>query len=146
MVATFLEYVYWIRRVSIMLLCHLVCDRFQVKSLRMNKGIFWIFSVKNLILTNFNHYSPIFFWGGDFWGFWTLFWMFKFFYLNFFFVMQCSEIYCPFFWHPITLKLSSIIKNISNFIKFIFKNQEKKLQFFWSFYPLLTLLGSSARP
>ena len=83
MVATFLEYVYCIRRVSIMLLCHLVCDQFQVKSLRMKKSIFFlIFVLKNLILTNFNHYSPIW---GDFWCFWTIFWMFKFFHLNFFF-------------------------------------------------------------
>ena len=83
---------------------------------------FWIFCVKTTNLTNFKHYSPIL---SDFLSFGTIFSIFKdFFDLEHFWKTQCSEIVCAFVWHPNTLKLNSIIKNISNFMKFITKIQE----------------------
>ena len=85
---------------------------------------FWIFGVKNIKFTNFRHYSPIL---GDFRGFGTFFCDFlDFLNLEHFWKVQCSEIHCAFVWHPNTLNLSSIIKNISNFMKFIKKNSWNK--------------------
>ena len=103
---------------------------------------FWIFCVKTINHTNFRHYSPIL---SGFWSFGTIFSSFKdffFFILNLFWKTQCSEVVCSFVWHLNTMKVNSIIKNISNFMKF----QEKKIQNFWSFYSLLTLLDHKTRP
>ena len=44
----------------------------------------WIFGVKNIDLTNFKHYSPVW---GDFWGFKTIFFGF----LKIFFILHIFE-------------------------------------------------------
>ena len=104
--------------------------------------IFWIFGVKSIIFTNLRHYSTS--WRG-FFGFWDhLLDFFRFFfYLEHFWKMQCSEIYCAFVWHPNTLKLNSIIKNISDFMKYIKKNSRKKNC--WKLW-FLTILLPTTRP
>ena len=97
---------------------------------------FWIFFVKTIKLTNFKHYSHIL---GDFWVLGPFFSIF--FYLEHFWKTLCSEIVCAFVWHLNTLKLNSIIKHISNFMKFIKKTQEKKCNFFFEFLTVIDIFG-----
>ena len=93
--------------------------------------IFWIFCVKTTNLTNVKHYSLIL---SDFLNFGTIFSIFKnLLDLEHFWKTQCSEIVCAFVWHPNTLKLNSIMKNTSNFMKFITKIKKKYIYFFWVF-------------
>ena len=118
----------------------LINGQFQVKFLRIEKAdFFWIFYVKTINSTNFKHYSAIL---SEFLSFGTNFSIFKeFFDLKHFWKTQCSKIVCAFVWQPNTLKLNSIIKNISNFMKFITKIQEKKFSKILEFLTVIDTFG-----
>jgi hypothetical protein len=114
--------------------------QFHAKFLRTTKADFFLdFFVKTKSLTNFKHNSTIL---GDFFGFGNIFLIIKdLFDLERFWKMQCSEICCAFLWDRKTLKLNSIIKNISNFMNFIKKIQEKKLSKKFEFLTVFDTFG-----
>ena len=61
---------------------------------------------------------------------------------EYFWKMQFSEIDGAFIWHPNPLKLSLIINNILNFIKFIKKIQENKMSNKFEFSTIIDTFGT----